>query len=204
MGVAAVVLAAGMSTRMGQIKMLLPFGDKPVLARVLDNLIFVRDISPIIVITGHAEQEILPVLCVYKDVQTVPNPDYATGEMLSSVQVGVRALPADCAAFFLVLGDQPMVCPETLIALTDAWSVTHAPIILPTYKGRRGHPILFAAACVSEILSLPSDATLRDVVTRYRKERHEVPVPDAAVIADLDTPEDYEHALRAWQARASR
>jgi CTP:molybdopterin cytidylyltransferase MocA len=198
--IAAIVLAAGMSRRMGQLKPLLPFGDKPMLARVLEVVCDNPNIAPILVVTGHAEEEIRPIANIYTP-DVVFNPDYAAGGMLSSVQAGARALPSDCDACFLMLGDQPMVRPQTLRSLAAAWQETQAPITLPTYEGQRGHPVLFAATCLPEILALSGTETLKTVVTRHMDELREVPVSDPSVVMDVDTPEDYERALRFWKAR---
>ncbi|HZO89913.1 MAG TPA: nucleotidyltransferase family protein [Chthonomonadaceae bacterium] len=196
--VAAIILAAGRSQRMGRLKPLLPFGEKPLLARVIETLVTAQNISPIFVVTGHAAQEIAAAVGEY-NIRLVHNANYAAGEMLSSVQAGVRALPADCAAFFLVLGDQPMVQPETFRALLSAWRQSDAPLVAPTFEGRRGHPVLFSSRCAADILALPVGETLKTVVARYAAQRREVPVSDPAILADVDTPEDYARALRLWQ-----
>src|SRR5579871_4479532 len=167
--VGAVVLAAGMSRRMGALKALLPFGDRPMLARVLESLIAADGIAPICVVLGYARQEIAPIVEPYP-VTTVYNADYEAGGMLSSIRVGVSALPPECAAFFLVLGDQPGVRPDTLRALLAAWQETPAPALLPTYEGIRGHPILLAARLIPEILALPAEATLKTLITRYAEQ----------------------------------
>jgi molybdenum cofactor cytidylyltransferase len=189
-----------MSRRMGRPKMLLPFGEKPLLARVVENLLSVSGISPIVVVTGHNAQEIREAVREYT-VNIAHNPDYAAGGMLSSVQTGVRALPADCGAFLLALGDQPGVRPETLLALLAAWRETDAPIVRPVYDGKHGHPVLFAARCEPEILALPADATLKDAVIRHAADIWEVAVTDPAILDDIDTPEDYERALQRWQTQ---
>jgi len=189
-----------MSQRMGRLKPLLPFGDKPMLARVVENLLATQEIAPLIVVTGHAAPEITAVLQDYS-VKFAHNKDYAAGGMLSSVQTGVRALPSPTSAFLLVLGDQPTVRPATLQALLKVWRETEAPIVLPTHHGRRGHPLLFSSHCASEILDLPADATLKTCVMRYMAETIQVPVPDESILADVDTPADYEHALQIWQAQ---
>jgi len=200
---AAIVLAAGMSRRMGRLKQLLPFGDKPMLARVVESLQSAQPGGPIVIVTGHAAAEI--VLAVQQstpEMQNIAfahNAAYATGEMLSSVQTGVRALPPDVNAFLLVLGDQPGVLPSTINALCTTFVDTRAPIVQPVFNGRRGHPLLFAARCTPEILALPRGATLRDCVQQHRGEAIEVSVPDAAIVADVDTPEEYERALRLWR-----
>lgn len=197
--VAAIVLAAGMSTRMGRLKMLLPFGEKPMLARILETLLGARNISPVIVVTGYAEEEIGALLDIYTVIRA-HNADYAAGGMLSSVQTGVRALPRDGAGFFLVLGDQPGVRVETLSTLVETWRAHDAPIALPTREGRRGHPVLFASRCAAEILALTPGETLKTVVAHHNADILEVPVSDPAVLADVDTPEDYERALCLWRA----
>lgn len=198
--VAAIILAAGMSQRMGRLKPLLPFGDKPMLARVVENLVAAQEIAPLIVVTGHAASAITAALSGYP-VTFAHNENYAMGGMLSSVQVGVRALPSNASAFFLVLGDQPTVRPATLQTLLEVWRETAAPIVLPTHNGRRGHPVLFSSRCASEILALPTDATLKACVMRHVAETIQVPVPDESILADVDTPADYERALRIWQAQ---
>jgi CTP:molybdopterin cytidylyltransferase MocA len=114
--VAAVVLAAGMSQRMGRLKPLLPFGDKPMIARVVQTLQSAGDIHPIVVVTGNAAAQIEAALAEYS-LHFTHNEHFAAGGMLSSVKTGVAALPPHIDAFFLVLGDQPAVRSSTLIAL---------------------------------------------------------------------------------------
>lgn len=201
-GVAAVVLAAGLSQRMGRLKPLLPFGDRPMLSRVLESLLAVVEASRCIVVTGHAAPEIRAAVAD-SGVTFAHNSDYASGGMLSSVQSGVRALPTDTKAFFLVLGDQPMVAPETVGSLLRAWRAAPASaIVLPLYGDRRGHPVLFASRCAAEIMTLPPDATLKTCVQRHAADTVQVAVDDPAVIADVDTPDDYQQALNLWQTRA--
>ena len=196
---AAIVLAAGMSRRMGRLKMLLPFGGKPMLARVIESLVACREIAAIKVVTGHAEQEIRAAIGEYESVLWVYNADHAAGGMLSSVQSGVRTLPASRDAFFLALGDQPMVLPETLEAMTVAWNADIARIVIPTYGGKRGHPVLIATAFSAEILALAEGETLKTLMVRHERAVVEVQVTDPATVQDVDTPEDYEAALRRWQ-----
>jgi molybdenum cofactor cytidylyltransferase len=200
--VGAIVLAAGMSQRMGRLKPLLPFGDKPMLARILEMIETAGNIAPTCVVLGHAADEIAPIAAQCRAEQ-VTNPDYAAGGMLSSIQAGVRALPSDCAAFFLVLGDQPGVNPATLRALQAAWQTAGSPITLPTYEGRRGHPLLLSSSLFPEILALPPEATLKTLITRHTEQIQAIPVPDPAILFDVDTPEDYRRALEEFGSRAS-
>jgi molybdenum cofactor cytidylyltransferase len=196
---AAILLAAGQSRRMGRLKMLLPFGDRPMLARVIESFIASGTAEPIIVVTGHAAEEIRAAVGEYDGVRWVHNPDHIAGGMLSSVKAGVTALPAGCPAFFVALGDQPMVRPETLDTLAAAWRVSDAAIVAPAHEGRRGHPILIAARLAPEILALDAADTLRTVTTRFADQTVILDVNDPATIADVDTPEDYDSALVRWR-----
>jgi molybdenum cofactor cytidylyltransferase len=196
--VAAVVLAAGMSQRMGRLKPLLPFGDKPMIACVVETLHGASEISPVVVVTGNAAAQIESALCEYS-VQFAHNENFAAGGMLSSVKTGVAALPPHIEAFFLVLGDQPAVCSSTLIALRQAWQRTRAPVVVPMHNRRRGHPVLFDRSCIAHILALPGDATLKNVVQAHTLQTVELDVEDEGVLHDVDTPTDYERALQTWR-----
>jgi CTP:molybdopterin cytidylyltransferase MocA len=188
---------------MGRPKMLLPIGGKPMLAHVIDSLQASDAVSHIVVVTGHAEQEIRAVADEYTGVTFAHNAGYEAGGMLSSVKTGVTALPADCDAFFLVLGDQPLVQPATVSALAAAWIVERAPIVLPVHIGKCGHPVLISASLSPEILALGEDETLKALMVRRPEDILEVAVPDVAVVEDVDTPDDYEMALDDWRRRGS-
>lgn len=203
----AIILAAGMSQRMGTCKQLLPFNGKPLLAHLLEVLQSIPEISPVFVVTGHFKEEISPLLNVYK-ATAVHNPNYAEEGMLSSIQIGVANLPADCKGFLLLLGDQPFLTTEVLNALITASKTSKAPTIQPEYAGKRGHPILFRASCIPEILALPADATLKTLMARHSENRHTIPVSHSEILADIDTPEEYADALKQFaepsQNRTSR
>jgi molybdenum cofactor cytidylyltransferase len=132
-------------------------------------------------------------------VQFAHNENFAAGGMLSSVKTGVATLPPHVEAFFLVLGDQPAVRSSTLIALRQAWQQTRAPVVVPMHGRRRGHPVLFDRSCIAEILALPRDATLKNVVQAHTLQTVELDVDDEGVLHDVDTPADYECALQAWR-----
>jgi molybdenum cofactor cytidylyltransferase len=197
--IAAIILAAGMSRRMGRLKMLLPFGDRPMLARVIESVLAAGESLHITVVTGHEEQEIRAVAVEYTGVVCAHNMFYAVGGMLSSVQTGIRALPGTCTAFLLVLGDQPMVRPETLNALLAAWHPESAPIVVPAYNGKRGHPVLISMRFAAEILALDEKDTLKTLLLRHADRLREFAIDDPATAADIDTPEDYEAALQRWR-----
>src|SRR5688500_14611747 len=114
--IAAIVLAAGMSRRMGVPKPLLPMGVRSMLGRVLDRLVSSQAVSPIVVVTGAAADQLQPILSRYSAI-IAHNPDYERGEMLSSIKTGLLALPRQIDAFLIVLCDQPMVQPSTIAAV---------------------------------------------------------------------------------------
>jgi molybdenum cofactor cytidylyltransferase len=196
--IAAVVLAAGMSRRMGRPKALLPLGGQTLIARVVETIRASGVVGTIVVVTGHQEEQIEHELpdC---NVQFVHNSDYADGEMLSSVKVAVRAIANQCDAFFLVLADQPLVNASTyqMLARHDGL------IVQPTFDGKRGHPILIRANAIDEILSLPRDATLKTFTSTHRDQTKEIPVDDPGILTDIDTPTDYDRAVQIVSAHRS-
>ena len=186
----AVILAAGLSTRMGENKVLLPWRDgRPIVAYVA-ALYANAEVAPVIVVTGRDAAEVraavadLPVRCVH-------NPNYASGEMLSSVKVGLSALPEELAATFIQPADMPCVPPAVIGQLAAAheagWNVA------PRFEGQRGHPVLLDRASWGAMLALPADARPRDALrlTGLRL----VDVEDEGVLLDLDTRAAYERAL---------
>jgi molybdenum cofactor cytidylyltransferase len=189
-----------MSRRMGRSKALLPFGGAPIIVRVVETLAAAGGIAPIVVVTGHEGDRVISALAG-RDVLPVHNPDYESGEMLSSVQAGVRAVAgrahagrADAVVLSLV--DQPGVLPATVRSLVDAWRQTAAPIVSPLHAGRGGHPVVIAARLFDEILALVPGDSLQTLMRRHDAVRLRLPVADPAVLADIDTPADYQQALR--------
>jgi molybdenum cofactor cytidylyltransferase len=127
--------------------------------------------------------------------KVVYNNDYAKGEILSSLKVGLRALPDFCPAVLVMLADQPLIEVETLQHIIATWQVERPAALAPTYRGQRGHPVLFSRELWPELLALPDGSAPREVLARHRDRVHLLPVDTTSVITDLDTPEDYEQAL---------
>lgn len=196
----AIVLAAGLSRRMGRFKPLLPIDGRPMVAHVVEMLVRSGVVAPVIVVTGHNSERVGSAVAGGGHVTVVHNDRYEAGGMASSVQAGVRALPAGAAGFLIVLGDQPAVRPETVARLVAAWQTGAASIAVPVYHTRRGHPIVLSSRCAAEVLELADGQTLKAVVTRHEGDRVEVPVDDSGVVVDVDTPEDYERLLKDWLA----
>jgi len=191
---AAVVLAAGRSSRMGKNKLLLEVDGATVLDRLLASLTSV--LGEVIVVTGK-DPEPIRVIAESRGTSVVHNPNYEEG-MTTSFRAGLRAASAD--AVFLVLGDQIGLEPSLLLRMIDMMEGDQSALIVsPAYGGRRGHPTLFRRPLFSEILGLRGEETLKDVVLRHETE-HRTVEGDEWTVLDLDTPEDYEHALRLWKS----
>ena len=187
--VAAIVLAGGMSTRMGAPKPLAMLGGRMLIERVLDTLMASGSVAPIVVVTGHLADQLDPILRGLP-VVVAHNVDYEKGGMLSSIKTGIRALPTNSKAVLLALCDQPMVQPATVSALVSDWRARRPRVLVPTHQGKRGHPIILSAVGFSEISSLAGDATLKSYTSAHAAEILELEVEDAAVTRDIDTPAD--------------
>lgn len=187
--ISAVVLAAGMSKRMGRSKLNLTWGDSTVIEQVVSTL---KDagINDIVVVTGANRQQVEQVLQGY-DIRMVHNRDYARTEMLGSFQTGLRALRSDVMAVLVCLGDQPQIEMEIVRLLVDTYMATDAGIIIPSYLRRRGHPWILARQYWPEVLGLPEGATLRLFLEDHQDAIQYVLVDSRSVLQDLDTPADY-------------
>lgn len=190
-----IVLAAGMARRMGEMKVLLPWGkDDTILDHILKELHLGHRLSAVVV-TGH-EADAVNAIARRRYAGVVHNPDFAAGDMLSSMKAGLRAMPAGACAALVVLGDQPLLRWQTVRAIVTAYQEDKGRIVAPSYQMRRGHPILIDRQYWDEILALPDDGAPRDVINRHADATHYVLVDDDAVLVDVDTPEQYQAARR--------
>lgn len=190
----ALILAAGMSSRMNYCKYLLPYRGTTVLGSILQTVAATEEIAPIFVVTGHFQQEISPLLHEYSAIG-IHNEGYQAGEMFSSIQAGVRAMPNREQGLLLLLGDQPFLTTALLHTLLQTAKETGAPIVQPLCNGRKGHPIYLSEECLNEILELPPDSTLKTVVSRHEDALVTIPIEDARTLQDIDTQEDYLHLI---------
>lgn len=186
--VGAVVLAAGTSSRMGQSKVLLPWDRRTVIEAVVARLAPLR-LAEIIVVTGYQADEVARVLAPLP-VRVVHNPDYERGEMLSSLQVGLRTLGRTVSACLVVLGDQPMIDGRNVDRVLAAYAERRGEIVVPVFRNERGHPVLFDQRYWQELLAL-TDGAPRDVVRRYPDQVAVVEVHNDSILRDIDTPEQY-------------
>ena len=192
-----IVPAAGHSRRMGQPKLLLPLGDRPVIARlveafdhpsVLDVLVVVRPDDTVLAEAAAAAGAV---------VVRAPEPP---PDMKASVGWGIDEMrkrwgAGEIDGWMLVPADHPVLDADLVGRVAEAWSVNRPPVLVPTHDGRRGHPTVFGVELASEVASIPDDSGLNWLVAQCGEAVEEVELDRPEVLLDLDTPEQYE-ALR--------
>ena len=185
---AAVILAAGFSSRMQAWKPLLPLGDVTVIDQAID-LFRQSGVDDVVVVAGHRAAELTKAL---KDrpVRCVINENYEQG-MYESVVTGVRALATDTAAFFLLPVDVPLVKNRTIRLLARHFASGRGKILYPAFQGQRGHPPLISTEFVPAMLTGGRPDGLRSLLAEYEAVAADVAVLDEGVLLDMDTPEDY-------------
>lgn len=192
-----VVLAAGQSKRMGQHKLLLPFGEETILTQTLKNILQAR-IGTIYLVVGHHKEDIYKVLeqkGLLEEVCIIVNPSYETGQS-SSVKSGIQALPEKNGAMF-ALGDQPLVTPALYQELAQAYRGGRHPLVVPVdAQGKRGNPTVFAPELFPEIAQLQGDTGPRSLLDKYQDRILHVLSQEAGIHFDIDTKEAYEKSLR--------
>lgn len=183
--IAAIVLAAGRSTRMGaENKLVADVGGKPMVRRVVAAALASRA-RPVLAVTGHMAAEVSAALAGL-DVTVVANPDYATG-LASSLKAGIRALSSDCDAALILLGDMPQITQAHIDTLIAAF--TPDAIVVPVHAGRQGNPVLWPARYFPELLQLDGDAGAKRLIGTHAAHVREIDLGTDAIFADIDTPE---------------
>ncbi|HKG58237.1 MAG TPA: nucleotidyltransferase family protein [Pyrinomonadaceae bacterium] len=183
--VTAILLAAGRSSRMGAFKPLLPFGNKTVIECCIDYL---RDggVAEIIVVLGHRADDIRQQVSGVKFALN-PDPDTPMG---ASIAAGIGALPETAQATLIALVDHPAVPPTVVSTLLVSWK-KGARLVIPTWQGRGGHPVLVDLSFKAELLNLPESGGLRALFDAHRNEVIRVPVASPFIARDMDTWDDY-------------
>jgi molybdenum cofactor cytidylyltransferase len=186
--VAAVILAAGRSTRMGgPNKLLADIGGRP-LVRIAAEEALASRARPVIVVTGHQRDAVEAALAGLK-VERVHNPDFADG-LSTSLKAGLAALPGEVDGAVILLGDMPQVRASLIDRLVGAFDPERgALVVVPTIDGKRGNPVVWARRFFPELMTLEGDIGARHVIGRYAEAVTEVPLTDQAVLIDVDTPE---------------
>ena len=186
--VTAVILAAGEAKRMGQMKQLLTWDNTTVLGQTIQQAkqSLAHDIW---LVSGHRAAE-TEAIAATENIYAIRNTQYATGEMLSSLQTAVAQLPPHTVAILVLLADQPMIEPDTINQLLIAFWQGKGQLIAPTFEGKRGNPVLIGRSHFAELLDLPVGDAPRTLLQKHPV--HLVPVTTDSVLRDLDKPEDYE------------
>jgi len=185
--VAAILLAAGQSRRMGAFKPLLPFGNTTVIEHCIDYLQR-GGVETIVVVVGHRANEVRHALNE-SDIIFAVNPD-PNSEMGASIAAGIRVLPASSAATLIALVDHPAVPPNVVATLIETWQ-HGARLIIPTWQGRGGHPVLVDLSFRSELLNLDATGGLRALFDAHRNIFERVLVDSPYIARDMDTWDDY-------------
>lgn len=198
--ICGLILAAGLSTRMGEFKPLMPLRGKALIENTIDS-VFSSGASQVVVVTGHRADELEPLLTEKYGSRVIltRNPDFATTDMLHSIRTGCRVMP-QCGAFFLLPGDMPLVQERTFRKILEQRDGSLS-VIFPTLDGFRKHPPLVDYRLIPEILAFGGDGGLR----QFWKEREAlirtVAVDDAGVWVDLDTREDYKKCKEQYEKK---
>ncbi len=193
--VGAVVLAGGLSTRMGQPKVLMPWSNgRTILQQILEQLLLAR-MPQVTVVTGYRAGEVRRQ-ATRAGAEVAHNADYKLGEMLSSLKVGLSSMPSHISAAFIVLGDQPRIQARVVSQMMTAYAEGVKDFVVPSYQMRRGHPILIDRRYWPEIMALPENGSLRDLLDRYQNRIAYVNVDTDSVLRDVDTPDEYREERR--------
>jgi len=196
--IAVIVLAAGRSSRMGQCKLLLPYRGSTVLETVIKNATASSADQVIVVVSAWMPSEVVERLMGAR-ISVVVN-DMSESEMIDSLRIALKALQKQYGesidAFIVMLADQPAIGHEIIDELIRAWYRSPAGIIIPTYNGKRGHPVLLSGRYISELLLYRGEYGLRSFIAEHSNDVKEMPVQTDAILRDIDTNEDYERELR--------
>jgi molybdenum cofactor cytidylyltransferase len=187
--VGAVILAAGISSRMGEAKQLLRLGETTLLDQVLENVRGSR-VDEIVLVLGHKAETIRERISI-QNLKVAINEDYRQG-MGTSLRTGLAALDSGIDAALIVLADQPFIRSATLDQLIDQYEKSGAQIVIPTYKGFRGNPVLLDRSVFSEVMALTGDIGCRAIFGNHLEGIVKVPVEDIGILLDLDSKDDVE------------
>jgi len=191
--ISAMILAAGESKRMGQPKMLMSFGETTIIEQIIHETI--KSLADNIhVVTGASADAIRKVIQTYS-VTHSNNPDYSSG-MISSVQTGIKSLKREATAVVVLLGDQPMIRASVIDKLITAYYRSEKGIIVATYNGKRGHPVIIDKKYHNEILRMTKEESLRDLLRTHPDDIFEVNTNSPEILRDIDTIEDYENEIK--------
>ena len=184
----AILLAAGESKRMGKPKQLMPFGQSTIVEQAIDNLLG-SAVNEVIVVVGYRAKEVIKTIAT-KPVKLATNPDYQQG-MSTSIIAGLNLVDSRAQSVMLALGDQPLINSQTINRLVKGFYNHDKGIAIPTYQGRRGHPVIFSIKYKEELLKLKGDIGGRQILKDHPDDILEVAVNCEGICIDIDTVDGY-------------
>lgn len=198
--IGGMILAAGLSQRMGDFKPLMPLRDKTLIENTIDSMLMcgISSVTVVLGYRGSQVEEILRSRYIGDALTLAYNNAYATTDMLTSVKIGLSAMP-QCDAFFLLPGDMPVVSKQTFLAVYRAMPHTAPGIVFPTLEGYRKHPPLIDSRFIPEILHYDGQEGLRGFWRLHEDAVVTVPVDDVGCWTDLDTFKQYSRCVQRYQ-----
>lgn len=190
--ISAIILAAGLSTRMKEFKQLLPYRGKKVIIAIVEELLN-ANVAEVLVVVGHNADLVREELKKY-DVKLIMNPDYKQG-MHTSVMAGAENVSDKADAFMIVLGDQPEISSRLVNGLIAFAKQSEKGIIIPSYLNKRGHPVLFRKQYLEHTKNLSPILGLKQIVNENPKDIDYFIAGEDTILFDIDTPEDYQQLL---------
>ena len=190
-----IILAAGQSKRMKEKnKLLIKIDNKTMIEKIVDTAL--KSIANnTIVVLGH-ENDILQNLLNNKNITTIVNKEYLKGQS-SSLQLGISALPEDCDAAIVILGDMPNISSRLINQLIENYKPNdNKSIIIPTYKNKKGNPVLIDREFFPDILSIKGDKGAKDIIMANKKYISEIPQKNSTIVEDIDTKEDLANYIK--------
>ena len=191
--VSAILLAAGESKRMGKPKLLLPFGKGTILGQTIDNLLSSK-VGEVIVVVGYKAQEMIKAIA-NRPVKVVMNPFYHQG-MSTSIVTGLNLVDNKAQKLMVALADQPLINNKVFNRLVEESLGADKGIIIPTYRGKRGNPIIFSTKYKEELLSLKGDVGGRQIIKQHPDDILEVAIDSESINIDIDTMGNYYSHLK--------
>jgi molybdenum cofactor cytidylyltransferase len=183
--ISAIVLAAGLSRRMGRSKPLLRVGDKTMLQHVVACLSG-SGVDEIVVVLGHGAERILPTIAG-RGCRVVINRHYRQG-MSSSIRRGLTAIDPRSDGVMIVPGDLPFLSPRPVSSLLEAFRRGTHGIVVPAHEGKRGHPVIFGRTYWPQLFKLRGDVGGREVLVRHARDVLQIEVGDDGIVRDIDHP----------------
>ena len=197
-----IILAAGASTRLGRPKQLLMIDGKPLLVRVIQAAVN-SDLDQIVLVLGHQAADIQKALCshlVHPKLKVVVNRDHKTG-MASSLQAGLRQIPNGFQTVMILLADHPFTDSSIINHLLSRFNNSSKTLCVPTYRGRRGHPVCLSQQFYDDMMSLSGDIGAREIIRNYSGQLLEVELDSDQAFLDIDTDADLERAISIGRCR---